>query len=165
LLEEVFQTSLEDANLVGNIYFDNYAKWQGRVRDVFFYEAAPHLYRGGAPSGELMCRRARVSHIREAMPFDLIYVSMGLRAVHQYGVKLEFIFYRINSDGSSEKLAFSEHEAVWTVRGAEGRPTASPLPDELLEALRHQPAEAAAPEADAPRRKAPPVDLRKSGRA
>jgi len=149
LLEEVFQTSLEDANLVGNIYFDNYAKWQGRVRDLFFYEAAPHLYRGGAQSGELMCRSVRVSHIREAMPFDLIYVSMGLRAVYQHGVKLEFIYYRVNPDGSSEKLAFSEHEAVWTVRGAEGRPTASPLPDELAEALRQQPDDDTTPKSEA----------------
>jgi len=155
LLEEVFQTSLEDANLVGNIYFDNYAKWQGRVRDMFFYEAAPHLYRGGAQSGELVCRSVRVSHIREAMPFDLIYVSMGLRAVYQHGVKLEFIYYRINSDGSSEKLAFAEHEAVWVVRDGDGRPKASPLPDELAEVLRQRPADDTAPAGDDRRRKSP----------
>jgi enediyne polyketide synthase len=161
LLEEVFQTSLEDANLLGNVYFDNYAQWQGRVRDVFFHEAAPHLYRKGAPGGELMCRTARVSHIREAMPFDLVYVNMGLQAVHQYGVKLEFIYYRVNSDGSSEKLAYSEHEAVWVVPDAEGRPTAAPLPDELQEALRQRPAGDAAPGAAGQGRKAPKLKFGK----
>jgi enediyne polyketide synthase len=161
LLEEVFQTSLEDANLVGNIYFDNYAKWQGRVRDVFFYETAPHLYRGGAPNGELMCRRVRVSHIREAMPFDMIYVNMGLRAVHQCGVKLEFTYHRVNPDGSSEKLAFSEHNAVWVVRDAQGRPTAAPLPEELVEALRQPPADDAAPGAGARSGRAPRLNLGK----
>jgi enediyne polyketide synthase len=139
LREQDFQTSLEDANLVGNIYFDNYAKWQGRVRDLFFFQAAPHLYRGGAASGELMCRQLKVQHIREAMPFDRIHVSMGLRAVYENGVKLEFEYRRVNPDGSSEKLAFAEQDAVWVVRDADGRPSAAPLPDELIRLLCDQP--------------------------
>ena len=135
LREEVFQTSLEDANLVGNIYFDNYAKWQGRLLDVFLFEAAPGLFRTGAAGGELTCRTCRVKHFREAMPFDRIRVSMGLRAVYRRGLKLEFEYSRVSPDGSLEKLAFGEQEAVWTVRDADGRPAAAPLPEELVQRL------------------------------
>ncbi len=138
LRETTFQTSLEDANLVGNIYFDNYTKWQGRLRDLFLFDVAPELYSAGAPRGELMVRRCRVHHIREAMPFDRIHVSMGLRAVHENGVRLEFDYSRINPDGSREKLAFSEQEAVWVTRDADGRPAEAPLPAELLDQLCHK---------------------------
>jgi acyl-CoA thioesterase FadM len=77
----------------------------------------------------------RVRHIREAMPFDRIRVTMVLRTVHAHGMKLEFQYSRQNNDGSSEKLALAEHEAVWVVRDGDERPVAAPLPDELLEVL------------------------------
>ncbi len=37
------ETSLEDANIVGNIYFANYYAWQGRVRDRYFYGLIPEF--------------------------------------------------------------------------------------------------------------------------
>jgi hypothetical protein len=41
LRTETLQTTLEEANLVGNVYFANYFAWQGRVRDLFLHATAP----------------------------------------------------------------------------------------------------------------------------
>ena len=38
LKDNVFQTTLENSNLVGNIYFSNYAKWLGVLADIYFYQ-------------------------------------------------------------------------------------------------------------------------------
>jgi len=135
LREEIIQTALEDADVVGNIHFSDYFVWQGRVRDSYFYDLAPGYYRGTGEQGEFLCRHTRVEHLREAMPFDRIYVTMSLQAVHENGVSLYFEYFRLNADGEKEKLAFGKHDAVWTKR-VEGDSFASaPLPQDIREAL------------------------------
>ncbi|MCP4716512.1 MAG: hypothetical protein GY868_15435, partial [Deltaproteobacteria bacterium] len=80
LLSQLMETSLEDANIVGNIYFANYYAWQGRVRDRYFYDLIPEYFRGTGEKGELICLSCRVDHLREAMPFDRVEVRMALKA-------------------------------------------------------------------------------------
>jgi enediyne polyketide synthase len=83
ITQKVFETSLFDANLVGNLYFGNYSIWMGKLRDSYFHGLAPHLYRGIGEAGELTCVNSRIQHLREAMPFDDILVTMGVKALHQ----------------------------------------------------------------------------------
>src|SRR5208283_1720289 len=45
LQTEIFQTTLEDSNLIGNIYFANYSKWLGRTADMFFYRLMPDAFK------------------------------------------------------------------------------------------------------------------------
>ena len=135
LREQTFQTALEDADLVGNIHFSDYFVWQGRVRDSYFYELAPNYYRGNGEQGELLCRRSRVEHLREAMPFDRIYVTMSLRAVYECGVSLYFEYFHLNDNGEKQKLAYGEHDAVWTKRVAGDNFVSAPLPQKIREAL------------------------------
>src|SRR5439155_20290205 len=83
LREDVFETTLEESNLVGNIYFGNYYLFHGRTRDHFFREAAPDYYRGTGERGELRCVYCRIDHLREAMPFDRIAIRLSLDALHE----------------------------------------------------------------------------------
>jgi enediyne polyketide synthase len=135
LAKQVFETTLEDANLVGNIYFSNYAVWQGRVRDRFLYQLVPNLYHGMNTQGELLCRTSRIEHLREAMPFDNIEVTMSPRTVHEHGVRLFFEYFRLTPDNARQKLAFGEHDAVWMKRGTGDRLVPAPLPREILDAI------------------------------
>ena len=48
---QFMETSLEDANIVGNIYFANYYAWQGKVRDHYFYSLIPEYFRGTGEKG------------------------------------------------------------------------------------------------------------------
>jgi len=125
-----FQTTLEDANLVGNVYYSNYFKWQGRVRDLFFQPRAPALYRGTGASGELRVVASKAEFLRDAMPFDRVEVVMHLQAVHERGLRLRFEYFAQEPNGASRKLAFGEHDVAWVVRGQP-----SPLPPELRAAL------------------------------
>jgi enediyne polyketide synthase len=142
LREQVFETTLEEANLVGNIYFANYYLWQGRTRDHYFQELAPGLYRGTGEGGELRCLHSKVEHLREAMPFDRIGVRMSLEAVYERGARLQFDYFRVAPDGGREKLATGRQAAGWFVPAAADGWKLAPLPPAFAEAL----AEAAARE-------------------
>jgi acyl-CoA thioesterase FadM len=129
-----FSTTLEDANLVGNIYFSNFFIWQGRILDKFIHSVAPELTRPGGGAGELACVSTKIDFLREAMPFDEINVELGVRKVYECGADLEFTYYRAESNGSEVKLASGLQSAIWLNRRATGRDP-SPLPESLRDAL------------------------------
>jgi acyl-CoA thioesterase FadM len=127
LHEEVFETSLEESNLVGNVYFANYYVWQGPTRDRWFQALAPELYQGTGEAGEWRCLYCRVDHLREAMPFHRIAARMALESLNEHGVVLRFDYFRLGDDGSREKLATGRHVAGWFVPAEGGhRPGALP---------------------------------------
>jgi len=48
--------SFEETNLVGNVYYVNHLRWQGRVREMFLRDHAPGVPAGavtGALPGDL----------------------------------------------------------------------------------------------------------------
>ncbi|MCJ7603516.1 MAG: FAD-dependent oxidoreductase [Desulfobulbaceae bacterium] len=135
LREESIQTSLEDANLVGNIYFANYYKWQGRTRDNFLKEIYPEFNSGFERGGELRCVHCKVNHLNEAMPYDHIIVRMHKKAVHERGVDLFFEYFRVNPDGKNQKIGYGEHRAMWYAPNKQGAWSPADLPVALREAL------------------------------
>ncbi len=138
LREQVFETSLEDSNLVGNLYFANYYMLHGRTRDHFFHDAAPDYYLGTGERGELRCMYCRIDHLREAMPFDRIAVRLSLDALHELGVRLRIDLYRATEDGGREKLGSGIHVAGWHAPTPDGRWALAPLPDVFRDALVRQ---------------------------
>jgi acyl-CoA thioesterase FadM len=138
LREQVFETSLEDSNLVGNLYFANYYMLHGRARDHFFHDAAPDYYLGTGERGELRCMYCRIDHLREAMPFERIAVRLSLDALHELGVRLRIDLYRAADDGGREKLGSGVHVAGWYLPTADGKWALAPLPDVFRDALVRQ---------------------------
>jgi acyl-CoA thioesterase FadM len=134
LHEQQFETSLEEANLVGNIYFANYYIWQGRTVDHFFYATAPEYFRDST-QGEFRCVYSKVEHLREAMPFERIAVKMALGALYEHGVQLLLEYFRVMPDGQYVKLAFGEHQAVWMAPSPAGEWRPAPLPAVFKDAL------------------------------
>jgi 3-hydroxymyristoyl/3-hydroxydecanoyl-(acyl carrier protein) dehydratase/acyl-CoA thioesterase FadM len=135
LATKSFETTTFDGNLVGNIYFGNYSIWMGRVRDSFFYRLSPRNFIKSDNVFELLCTKSRIQHLREAMPFDEIFVTMGLLQVNQCGIDLHFEFYRKNLNGMMEKLAIADHQCVWTHRMASGHISAHEWPEEMLQGI------------------------------
>ncbi len=135
LHEQIIETSLDNSNIVGNIYFANYSAWQGQTRDRYFFNLIPEYFRGTGEKGELLCLECRVDHLREAMPFDRIVVTMALKALKTYSVVLYFEYFRLEPDGTRVKLAFGEHHAVWVVRDSQGKPAPAPFPSKVQEAF------------------------------
>lgn len=132
---QTFQTTLEEANLVGNVYYGNYFIWQGRVRDLFLYNVAPHYLRDSVVQSEMVCLYTRMDYLREAMPFDKVRAAGFVESVSECGAVLSFEFYRENPNGELEKLSVGRQEIAWVKRDEEGNPLPTPWPEDVLAAL------------------------------
>ena len=133
--EQTFETTLAHANLVGNIYYANYYEWQGQIRDRFFYELIPEYFGGIGEKGELLALESRVDHLREAMPFDRIVLTLAVKALQSCSVSFHVDYFRLEPDGSRVKIAYGMHRAVWTRRDGQGRPVAARFPDSVRAAF------------------------------
>ena len=130
-----FDTSLGQANAVGNIYYATYYQWQGMLRDHYLQRLLPDYFGGIGERGEAVCLGCRVDHLREAMPFDKIMVRMALKSLYETRAHLHFDYYRLEEGGAPVKLAWGTHQMVWVQRDALGQPREAPFPAPLRHAL------------------------------
>jgi acyl transferase domain-containing protein/NAD(P)-dependent dehydrogenase (short-subunit alcohol dehydrogenase family)/acyl-CoA thioesterase FadM/phosphopantetheinyl transferase len=135
LAVETFETSLGQANAVGNVYYANYYEWQGAMRDHYLQRLLPDHFGGVGELGEAICLDCRVDHLREAMPFDQIMVTMALKTMHASRAVLQFDYYRMDDEGAPVKLAWGSQQMVWVQRDSQGQPRETPFPDALRRAL------------------------------
>ena len=135
LRTETFQTTLEESNLVGNVYYGNYFVWQGRVRDLFLYSIAPEYLRVSEPCGEMICLYSQMDYLREAMPFDRIRVTLSVQSVSVSGAVFNFQFFQEQPTGQLQKLQVGQQEVVWVKRLADGTPVATPWPEVVMHSL------------------------------
>ncbi len=133
--EQSFETTLAHANLVGNIYYANYYEWQGQIRDRFFYELIPECFTGIGEKGELFALESRVDHLREAMPFDRLVLTLAVKELRSCSVIFHLDYFRLEADGSRMKIATGMHRTVWALRDAQGRPVATPFPAKVQAAF------------------------------
>jgi len=132
LLEKVVNTTLEHSNLIGNIYFSNYAKWLAMVMDLYFYKVIPEYYQGLAEKGELVCINCEINHLNEAMPFDDILIKMYLDTLYTNGIDLGFDFYLMNGEKGNKKLANAKFEGIWVQRSPKDEVYSIELPVKFI---------------------------------
>ncbi|MCP4133525.1 MAG: SDR family NAD(P)-dependent oxidoreductase [bacterium] len=137
--EQDFSTSYENSNVVGNIYYANYYTWQGYIMDRFLFQNLPDYFGDATkPAYDLFCVSTRVDHLREAMPFDTIKVTMAIKSIHENGASFYFEYFRVEPDGQRVKLAIGEVESVWV--GISYDPDSvtveKSFPPDVLEALK-----------------------------
>jgi len=134
IAEELIETTLEDANSVGNIYFSNYSRWQGVVRDKFFYKLNKNYFQGIGEAGELIATASSMNHLREVMPFDTILITMNVVEVWENGAELTFTYFKV--DGNEKlKLATGAQTVMWVKKENKNSFKSYPWPKEFLEAL------------------------------
>jgi enediyne polyketide synthase len=113
LEESVINTTMEHSNLAQNIYFANYFRWQGHLRDRYLFNLSPENYRKMGRDGQFACVHSSIKHLREAMPFDRVSVTMKLSRVYECGMDLYFEYFKIDNYGRKEKLAYGVHTLAW----------------------------------------------------
>lgn len=116
--EYATETSQEDSNAVGNVYYASYYGWQARALDRLFHRLHPAMFRSGH-EGEVVTLRASVDHLREAMPFDRVGCALRLSAVHTCGARFDAEYFRIDDDGSRVKLAVGKQDVVFVRRSTD----------------------------------------------
>jgi enediyne biosynthesis thioesterase len=124
----------EETNLVGNVYYVNHLRWQGRCREMFLREHAPEILEELARDLALATVRCSCDYLAEIEAFDEIAVRMRLGGIVQNRITLLFEYWRRNGEG--EELIARGEQVVACMRreGKRAVPTAIPAP--LREALK-----------------------------
>ncbi|HEX8830104.1 MAG TPA: acyl-CoA thioesterase [Longimicrobium sp.] len=119
----------EETNLVGNVYYANHVRWQGRCREMFLRDHAPGVLRDLAGGLALVTTRVSCEYLAELVAFDEVSIRMRLGGVAQNRVTMRFEYWR-----RDELVARGEQE-IACMRREGGRMVAAPVPAELREAL------------------------------
>lgn len=124
----------EETNLVGNVYYVNHLRWQGRCREMFLRDHAPGVLDDLA--GELVLATVRCSceYLGELRALEEIVVRMRLASQVQNRIVLDFEYWR--REGDSEELVARGQQEVACMRRDGQQMVPVPVPDSLREALR-----------------------------
>jgi enediyne biosynthesis thioesterase len=125
---------LEETNLLGNVYYVNLLRWQGRCRELFLREHAPGLLVEFSRGLGLATTHCSCEFFQELGPFDEVVVRMRLGAASASALSIVFEYWR-RTDGGEELVARGE-QRVACLRREEGRAVPAPVPRPLREALR-----------------------------
>jgi enediyne core biosynthesis thioesterase len=129
---------LEETNLLGNVYFAHYARWQGHTRERFLEQCAPEVLRDLDPAVDaLVTTRCSITYLAELVAFDEVAVRMSLGDVNLNRLDLHFEYVRV-APGPEQVVARGEQQLAWLRRAGE-RYAPVPVPDVLLRAIEAYP--------------------------
>lgn len=131
------RVGFEETSLVGNVYYVNHLRWQGRCREMFLLEHAPEVLRQIGDGLALATVRCACDYLAELQAFDEVMVRMRLAAMAQNRITLGFEYWRRSAAGE-ELVARGEQQIACMRRdpSAGGAMVAAPIPAALREALR-----------------------------
>ena len=124
----------EETNLVGNVYYANHLRWQGRCREMFVRQHAPAVLNAVNDGLALSTTRVSCEYFQELFAFDEVIVRMRLEGLTQSRVTMGFEYWRCLSDGGEELVARGEQQIACMLRDGE-RMVPVPVPAALREAL------------------------------
>ena len=124
----------EETNLVGNVYYANHVRWQGRCREMFLRENAPEVLESLTRGFALVTMRVSCEYFAELLAFDELIIRMRLGAIRQNRITMLFEYWRLLASGE-ELVARGEQEVACMQREGD-RIVPAPVPAALREALR-----------------------------
>lgn len=125
--------TLEETNLVGNVYFVNYLRWQGHCRERFLMDHAPGVVRALGGDLALVTSSCQCDYFDELFAADTVEVRMALGGIDANSVRMAFDYYR--AGGSPARLVARGSQTIACMRrtGEGMEPVA--VPGELRAAL------------------------------
>lgn len=124
----------EETNLVGNVYYANHVRWQGRCREMFLRDHAPEVLDELADGLHLVTTRVSCEYLAELFALDEVAIRMRLTELTQNRISMAFDYWR-RTDVSEELVARGEQQAA-CMRHNGTRIVPTPIPEALREALR-----------------------------
>lgn len=125
--------SFEETNLVGNVYYVNHVRWQGRVREMFLREKAPDVLEELTRGLVLATLKCSCEYLAELTAFDTVLIRMRLRELVQNRITLAFEYCR-SRDGAEELVARGEQQ-IASLRRDGHKVVPTPIPASLRDAL------------------------------
>ena len=123
----------EETNLVGNVYYVNHVRWQGRCREMFLREHAPDVVAELSHGLSLATVRCSCEYFAELTAFDEVILRMRLAELVQNRITLSFEYWR--SKGGQEELVARGEQQVACMRREQEHLVPAPVPPSLREAL------------------------------
>jgi enediyne biosynthesis thioesterase len=133
--EYVHIVGFEETNLVGNVYYVNHLRWQGRCREMFLRDHTPDILHELAQGLALVTTRCSCEYISELLPFDQVMIRMHLGALMQNRITLLFEYWR--KSGNAEELIARGEQQVACMQREGNRTVPTRVPAALQEALKH----------------------------
>lgn len=124
----------EETNLVGNVYYVNYLRWQGRCREMFLKERAPEILADLRDDLKLFTLRVDCEFYAEITAFDELSIRMRLEELAQTQLQFSFDYVRLDP-GGGETLVARGSQRVACMRGPNTRTEPSRVPVALIRAL------------------------------
>ncbi|MFI6422844.1 acyl-CoA thioesterase [Streptomyces sp. NPDC050842] len=129
----------EETNLVGNVYYVNYVRWQGRCREMFLHDRAPEVLDDIRDDLKLFTLSVGCEFFAEITAFDRLSIRMRLEDLTQTQIGFTFDYVRLRDapDGGdgrpvAEDLVARGRQRVVCMRG----PNTDTRPARVPEALR-----------------------------
>jgi enediyne biosynthesis thioesterase len=126
--------TLEETNLVGNVYFSNYLRWQGHCRERFLIEHAPSVLRALTRELALVTVSCQCDFFEELTVADTIEIRMSLGRVDRSRIFMTFCYYRV--DGKTFQLVARGSQTIACMRRVDSGMESTPVPEELATALK-----------------------------
>jgi enediyne biosynthesis thioesterase len=123
----------EETNLVGNVYYVNYLRWQGRCREMFLREKAPDVLEDLRDDLKLFTLKAECEFFAEITAFDDLSVRMSLEELTQTQIQFTFDYVKLGVD--FEQLIARGRQRIACMRGPNTATVPSRVPAALKAAL------------------------------
>lgn len=124
----------EETNLVGNVYYVNYLRWQGRCREMFLKELAPAVLDDLRDDLKLFTLRVDCEFFAEITAFDELSIRMRLVELAQTQIEFGFDYLRLDPEGGRTLVARGR-QRVACMRGPNTRTVPARVPEALARAL------------------------------
>ena len=128
--EYLHTVGFEETNLVGNVYYVNYLRWQGRCREMFLREKAPAVLEDVRQDLKLFTLHVECEFFSEISAFDDLSIRMRLEELTQTQVQFTFDYVQV-TDGA-QNLVARGRQRIACMRG----PNTATVPARVPEALR-----------------------------
>ncbi|MFF4214489.1 acyl-CoA thioesterase [Streptomyces sp. NPDC001796] len=123
----------EETNLVGNVYYVNYLRWQGRCREMFLREHARDVIADLQNDLKLFTLKVDCEFLAEITAFDELSIRMRLEDLTQTQVEFSFDYVRLRE--GLEELVARGRQRVACMRGPNAATLPTPVPESLRRAL------------------------------
>jgi enediyne biosynthesis thioesterase len=132
--EYLHTVGFEETNIVGNVYYVNYLRWQGRCREMFLKSRAPEVLAELQDDLKLFTLKVDCEFFAEITAFDELSIRMRLVDLAQTQLEFSFDYVRLDG-GEGETLVARGRQRVACMRGPNTRTTPARVPESLARAL------------------------------
>jgi enediyne biosynthesis thioesterase len=122
----------EETNLVGNVYYANYVRWQGQCREMFLLEHAPTILDDLLGSLRLFTLSTDCEFLGELAPFNELSVRMRVTDLTQSQIGFTFDYVHIRA--GVEDLVARGSQRIACMRYDNGHITPARVPESLRSA-------------------------------